>query len=250
MSMKLRPKVLSGFFILALMLSAAGVWSIYEFGSISSSVKGILDDNYRSINAAKMMLEALEREDSGILLLVAGEWREGRKIVVSADSSFGEGFRIASNNITIPGERAYVAAIDSTYQTYKRIWERPIVETRKQGNLSWYFPTVHQAFLGVKSAVNGLMFLNDEVMFRTAMNMKQKANRAVMPGIVAILAALVFSLMFSYFMNFYVVSPIVRITNGIKGMIDEGTDFDIQPESKDEISDLAEAIRTLISRIS
>jgi len=246
--MKLRPKVFSGFFILALMLSTAGVWSIYEFESISTSVQGMLEENYKSINAAKIMLEALEREDSGVLLLVAGEWREGRKIITSADSMFVAGFDIASNNLTIPGEQSYVEAIGSKYATFKKTWERPIVDTQKEGNLDWYFRTAHLAFSEVKSAVADLMFLNDDAMFQTASNMKQKANRAAMPGIVAILAALAFSFMFSYFMNFYVVNPIVRVTGGIKKFLDHGTDFDVQPESKDEIADLAEAIQILISR--
>ena len=49
-------------------------------------------------------------------------------------------------------------------------------------------------------------------------------------------------------MNFYVVNPIVQVTGGIKKFLSDGTDFDIQPESKDEIADLAEAIQVLISR--
>jgi len=40
--MRLRFKILSGFLILALMLSIAGIWSIYELKSMSSSVQGLL----------------------------------------------------------------------------------------------------------------------------------------------------------------------------------------------------------------
>ncbi|MFH1756251.1 MAG: hypothetical protein ABIA59_11185 [Candidatus Latescibacterota bacterium] len=248
--MKLRPKVLSGFFVLALMLSIAGAWSIYELKFIGTSVQALLDDNYKSINAAKIMIEALEREDSGILLLVAGEWREGRKIIVSADSLFEEGFQVASNNVTIPGEQSYVDAVESKYRVYKKVWERPIVDTQKEGSLGWYFQTVHRSFIDVKATVDDLMSLNNEAMFKTASDMKQRANRAIMPGIVAILAALVFSIMFIYFINLYVVSPIVRMTNSIKQYISNGTSFDVRPESRDEIADLAAAITTLIVRVS
>ena len=72
--MRLRLKILSGFLILAFMLSIAGIWSIYELQSIGTSVQQLLEDNYKSIDASKIMLEALEREDSGILLLLSGKW--------------------------------------------------------------------------------------------------------------------------------------------------------------------------------
>lgn len=246
--MRLRVKVLSGFIVLALMLSVAGVWSISELNDISTAVQDLLSDNYKSIDASKTMLEALEREDSGILFLMLGKWEEGRDILRLADAQFQNGFQTASNNLTIPGEDAYIAAIATRYAEYKSIWERPIVDTPREGDLNWYFGSVHPSFLGVKSAVNELMTLNDRIMFETASSLQQKANRALMPGIVAIIAALVFSLMFSYFVNIFVVNPIVRITNSVRRTVEKKTRFDVQPETRDELADLADSIRMLANR--
>ena len=66
--MGLREKILSGFLLLTMMLVVAGVWSIHELTAVGTSVQSILNDNYKSINAGKMMIEALEREDSAVLL--------------------------------------------------------------------------------------------------------------------------------------------------------------------------------------
>ncbi|GAB4319218.1 MAG: hypothetical protein Kow0074_08670 [Candidatus Zixiibacteriota bacterium] len=246
--MRLRFKVLSGFIVLALMLSMAGAWSIGELNKISTAVQDLLSDNYKSIDASKTMLEALEREDSGILFLMLGRWEEGRDILKEADAHFQSGFETASNNLTIPGEDAYVSVIQSRYAEYKSIWERPIVDTPREGDLNWYFGSVHPSFLSVKSAVNDLMTLNDRTMFETASSLRQQANRALMPGIVAIIAALVFSLMFSYFVNIFVVNPIVRITNNVRRTVEKRVRFDVQPETKDELADLADSIRMLVNR--
>jgi hypothetical protein len=243
--MRLRLKILSGFLILALMLSIAGIWSIYELKNVGSSVQALLDDNYKSIDAAKIMIEALEREDSGVLLLMLGNWREGRTIIASADSSFETGFKIAANNVTIPGEQSYVDSIRMKYQAYKKLWERPIVDTQKQGNLNWYFETVHQSFLDAMTSVNNLMFLNDQEMFKTASDLQTKANRAIMPGIVAIISALVFTLLFNFFVNYYFVSPVIKITESIRKFLDQKVPFDVRVETKDEIYDLAESISNL-----
>ena len=109
--MGLRIKFLSGFLILALMLAVAGSWSIYEFSKLGSYVQTILDENYKSIYAAKMMKEALEREDSGILLLLLGNWEQGREILEVADSLFVAELQFATSNITIPGEKEHLDEI-------------------------------------------------------------------------------------------------------------------------------------------
>jgi len=245
--MRLRLKILSGFLILALMLSLAGVWSIYELKSSSFAVEDLLSENYKSINAGKAMIEALEREDSAVLLLMLGRWQEGRSILASADSLFRQGFEVAAHNVTIPGEDAHIEAIRSDYDAYKAIWEKPIMDTEREGNLSWYFETTHDAFAEAKASVNGLIALNDRTMFETASAMRQGADRAVMPGIVAIVAALVFSLLFSYFVNIHMVSPVVRITDGVKEFLHEQKGFDVRVETRDELSDLADSIRNLIA---
>jgi methyl-accepting chemotaxis protein len=246
--MRLRPKVLSGFLVLALMLSLAGAWSIYELRSISSTVQDLMEDNYKSVHAGKKMIEALEREDSGILLLMLGKWEEGRTIVESADSLFRAELAIAATNVTIAGEAAHIEKISADYQTYKKLWEMPIVDTQREGDLNWYFDSTHRAFLTVKASVDELININDMAMFETASNLRQGASRAVMPGLVAIVAALVFSLMFNYFVNIFVVGPIVRITEGVRRSLRQQKDFDIQIETKDELAELAESISVLVAQ--
>ncbi len=248
--MSLRFKILSGFLILALMLAIAGVWSVYELNSIGTSVQELLDDNYRSIKAAEMMVEALERHDSGILLLLSGKWEEGRKIIDVADDLFEKGHQIAENNLTIPGERNSVERIRQQYLIYRNMWKKPIVGTDKEGNLDWYFRNLHAEFLHVKSAVNELKGLNEETLYRTASDLKNRANRAVMPGIVAVISALVFSLIFSYFVNQYMVNPINKMAHGIEDFLERDKTFVITVETKDEISHLSSAIRSLCTRVS
>ena len=101
--MNLRFKILSGFLILAVMLCAAGAASIYELNRIGHSVNGLLEKNYRSIVAAKEMIEALERQDSGVLMLMSGNWEAGRATLEEADRAFAQAFGTAKSNITITG---------------------------------------------------------------------------------------------------------------------------------------------------
>lgn len=248
--MGIRAKILSGFLILAVMLFLAGAWSVYELSTVGTSVQRLLDDNYKSIDAARLMTEALEREDSAVLLLLSGNWKKGHEIINSADRSFQEGFKIAQNNLTIPGEKNSVDAIEKAYRTYKDLWVRPIVGTVREGNLNWYFQEVHPSFLDVKASVQKLMALNGRVMYQTASGLKNRAHRAVMPGVVAIISALVFTLVFNYLVNYYLVNPIIKITKGIQGFLATGEPPKVKIETEDELNDLASALQELVAQRS
>ena len=246
--MGLRTKILSGFLILATMLLVAGTWSIYELSNIGISVQRLLDENYKSIDAAKSMTEALEREDSAILLLLLGKREDGREILRSADELFEKAFETARNNLTIPGEQEYVDAIRNHYDKYKKLWNQNIAGTVREGDLNWYFREVHSSFLNVKQAVKKLMDLNDRTMYSTASNLEARAHRATMPGIIAIISAFIFAIIFSFLINILVVSPIIQITEGIQEYLESGKSFKAKIETKDELSNLASSVNSLIER--
>ena len=245
--MTLRIKILSGFLILAVMLFVAGIMSIFELSSIGASVQKLLDDNYKSISAAKNMVEALEREDSAILLLLSGKWNEGRSTIETADRLFNDGFEIAKNNVTIPGEKEYVDKIELNYDAYRSLWIKPIVGTQHEGDLSWYFKKVHKAFQDVKKSVEKLMAVNNRAMYKTASDLENRAHRAIMPGIVAMLSALIFVIIFNFFVNYYIVSPLINLTKGIRAFIATGKPFDVKIETKDELLELVSSIKELIA---
>jgi methyl-accepting chemotaxis protein len=243
--MRLRAKILSGFLILVVMLLVAGVWSIYQLRSIGTSVQKLLDDNYQSIHAGNEMIEALEREDSAVLLLLLGHWKEGRALLSEADQQFQKAQKVALGNLTIAGEEEYVSRAAAAYAAYSTIWRKPIVDTEREGNLRWYNEETHPAFQKAKNAVNELIALNEESLYGTASALKQRTGRAVVPGTVATVAALVFSLVFAYLVNNFMVRPIVQITRGIEEFSRSGGEIRVSVATKDEIGDLARTVRGL-----
>jgi methyl-accepting chemotaxis protein len=243
--MGLRFKILSGFIILVLMLAIAGIWTILEIKSTGFSIQAILDENYQSIFAGEDMIEALEREDSAILLLLLGNWQRGRDQLLKADSLFMKKLEFAYSNVTIEGEKTSLDTIKSRYTLYKEIWQRPIVDTPKEGSIEWYFQNTHQAFQNVKDALNDFNNLNNTTMYNTASMLKQKSDRAIMPGLIAIIAAILFTLIFNYFVNFFFVNPIIHITERIEQFILKGTPYLIETATHDEIEQLSESIEHL-----
>ena len=246
MKKTLKIKIFASFMLLIAMLATAGAISIAEFRSLGNSVHNLIRDNYRSIEASRSMLEALEREDSGILLLVLGEWEQGRSILSSADSIFVKALAEAKTNITEPNERFIIDSIATHYAEYKSKWKRPIVDTNKQGNVEWYQTDIHRSFLVTKAAVNSLMQINQMNMYDEANVLTEKSKRAIMPGIVSIVAAVVFSLLLSFFISRYFVRPIHSMIEALLRYQPGQIKLNVDIRSDDEMKLLERSINEVL----
>jgi CHASE3 domain sensor protein len=244
--MNLRFKILSGFLILAVMLFAAGLVSIAELNRIRHSVKGLLEENYKSITAVRDMREALEREDSGVLMLLSGDEEAGHRTMENAHRDFQRAFALARDNITLTGEKESVEAVDEAYRLFREVLLVPVTGAGGREKAQWYMDRVHPALQQVTTAVDQLMTLNGSALHETAVALQNQAGRTIMPGIVAIVAAIVFTLVFNFFINLYVIKPIRQLTRAVIAHVRDGEPVIIRTESRDEISRLAEAIQELI----
>jgi len=250
MKKKLKYRIFAGFLLLLALLLTAGIFSILEFMKLSNSVNAIIEDNYTTINAAKSMNEALEREDSAILLLLLGRTEEGREILNAADMKFMEALSIAENNITEKDEDKFINDLRNSYNEFKSIWNKPILNTDSEGNIKWYKENLYNIFLKTKESVNSLMTLNQNSMHDEANKLKEKSHRALMPGIVAIISTFIFALILNFFINFYFVGPITKLAQAIKNYSPSDGNFIADIRADNEIRNLELEIRDLIDRIN
>jgi methyl-accepting chemotaxis protein len=243
--MSLRSKILSGFLILGLMLAIAGIWSIYHFQFISNRVNNMMDNEYHTINSSINMLHALEREDSAILLSLLGNLHESSQIIIAADNQFSIGLQNAKKTAINKKQSDMVLKIENNYEDYKSIWENIHSVSPAEQILESYFKEAHSKFLIVKQSVEELLLYNENELYKTATNLKDLANRATMPGIIAIIASLVFTIMFSYFVFLYFISPINKINNAVNNYKKFGGTINLKIDSNDEIGELAQSFNFL-----
>ena len=248
--MSLRWKLLSGFLLLVLMLATAGLWSVAELSATRAAVQSMLDDNYRSIEAANLMLGALQRVDSGSLLFLLGSTEEGQRLMLSADSTFTEQLAIASGNLTVLGEPECLNRIRDGYATYRQRWSELASVATSDRRLDWYFSELHESYLVTRDAVATLEKLNSRSMYDAASELRERTRRSLMPGIIAVGAALLFTLMFHFLLNVYVIRPIMLIKRGIEDFEERGREFDVRIATGDELAELAGSIRQLCATVA
>lgn len=70
--MTLKKKILGGYGISFIIMVLVIAWAVVNLISLGEATDAILRDNYRSILAAENMVNAIERQDSAILLMLLG----------------------------------------------------------------------------------------------------------------------------------------------------------------------------------
>ena len=113
-----RKKILLGYgasLLLIIVVLSLAVVLILRLGRASES---ILQENYRSIQAAENMIDAVERQDSATLLILLGYERQGTAEFRENETLFLQWLGRAKDNITIPGEKEILDNLEKSYTRY------------------------------------------------------------------------------------------------------------------------------------
>lgn len=248
----IRKKLIIGFLSLVTMLLFASIWSVYYFYKLGTSVDRVLRENYQSIRAAELMMGALERQDSGVLIYLNDQPSAGERIFVESDSLFLLALREAEGNITLNGEQDVVTSIRQQYNGFtERVRELigGALSGSKSKELEFYFSEIQRDFEAVKRPVFQLLGMNQENMFSVGLNLRVEARNAALPVFISSIAAIVFTLILSWTISRFMVSPIRKISKAIKQLIEGQSHIELDVHTGDEIQELGEDVNRLASYV-
>lgn len=118
--MTLKKKILIGYGVAFVLMGLVIAWAVLHLISLGMATAAILSENYRSIIAAENMVDALERQDSAVLLIFLGDADNGVAQFRQNEAIFIEWLARAKDNITIAGEAQLVQEIDTDYSAYRK----------------------------------------------------------------------------------------------------------------------------------
>lgn len=114
----LRKKILIGYGIALTLMIIVFAWAFVNLLNLGKASEAILRENYKSILAAENMIDAIERQDSAILLVILGYRDEGLEQYHENESQFLQWTGRAKDNITIEGEEDIIKTIEKGYSSY------------------------------------------------------------------------------------------------------------------------------------
>lgn len=243
--MGIRTKIMIGFVILASMLFISGAISIYEITKLGKTVKGLIFDNYKSIDYSKNMLDALDDQETALLFFINGDTVAAKSEYFKAHHFFESNLDSAKNNFQLVEEQML---IDSVRLYYGKLKQQIVpVFSSTNFSLNAYLDEINPHILVTNKHVKKLMIINQDALFQSATYLETSAQRASIPGLIVIITSLIFTFVFTYLVQHYFVLPIIRLTKGINDYVKYRKPFDVPLETKDELFSLKESIVNLIS---
>jgi len=245
--MKLKYKITAGFFIIAIMLFIAGAWSVIQVKVTGENLRETFDENLSMIYEIGKLNRALEIEQKAFMLFLLNKRNESKKLLVRSDSIFKSTFSLLEKNATQKKEKEIILDIKKKYKTAKELTELLLATNPEESN-EVYFLKLKEIVKNTDKAVDDFQKYYENRLAELTEKIDATENRTITPGLVAMSAAIVFALLFSFFVNHYVVAPIVTITKKINDFTERGVPYDYSPEAEDELYDLSESVRILTTK--
>ena len=247
--MTLRAKLLLAQAPIAAAVVIVGVAASLTNGQLARSSELILKDNYRSVLAAQRMKEALERIDSALLFVVAGERAEGQRQAEENVPRFESELGAQETNITESGEGEATAELRARWRAYR---ERltAFQAAAHADDRADYFRLLKPAFLKVKDGTDVILAINQDAMVRKSEAARQTAQRldAVLAATATLACAL--GLLLSVMLTTRVLRPLSVLRQAARRLGEGDPQARARVHGRDELADVAREFNTMADRLA
>lgn len=244
--MNIRKKIFLGCIIIAFILFLAGVVIVFEMKRIRSSVSVALFENVASMNAAHRMQYLIGQQNIVVLNYHSVENDSILTTFRDNIANYHSAYNEAKNTITIEGEKAIIDSIDMYYSQYNEIVNLlTTTNIDKKSLYALHFPRLSEIYNRISKSINELFLINQQMVEKNSLLIDQNYYRMIMPAIVAIVAGIVLIFLFYYFMNIYVIKPILKITKGVNAFSATRVPYKVEIETQDEIAELNTELKKL-----
>ena len=211
----------------------------------------ILQENYLSTLAAENMINDIERQDSGLLLILLDFKDLGLKELHESEVNFLQWLGRAKDNITILGEKEVVEAIEKDYTLYLRDVSqlRLIREADREGAVTLYQDTVLPRFRTIRDTCIKLRSLNHEVMYAASTQARRLAGQAVLFISLIGAAAIIVGVSFSLFLSRLISRPVTELKDAVSHLAQGDYAVHVPLRGGGELMLLAEAFNDMAEKL-
>ena len=228
-----RQKIFIGYgatLVLTVLILAWAMFMILRLGQASES---ILRENYRSIQAAEHMIDAIERQDSAVLLYLLGYKEQGLKEFQENEAAFQQWLGRARDNITIPGEKEIVDSLEGNYAQYvKEVYGLHLMGAHNpHGAVNLYHEVILPFFRSTRDTCIKLREINHETMYATSNRAGQLSVQAVLSMLVIGTLAVIIGIVFSFFLSRLISRPVTELKEAALQIAEGNYEVQVPPQS-------------------
>ncbi|WP_036479537.1 ATP-binding protein [Myxosarcina sp. GI1] len=245
--MKLKSKILLGYSLSWALVILVGILGIANLRRLGKASGAILQENYHSILAARNTIDALERQDSAVLLYLLENKIQGRQQFRQNQIEFLKWLGKAEGNITILGEAKIIDRIEARYETYLAAFAR--LQQQTNHTTTNYYDTIVPIFDDIKAACIELRLINQETMEATSEEAEEVSKQAIWSTAIAGVTAAGVGLAFSLLLTRRIVEPLTAMTHATSKIASGKYDIALQVKSQDELGILAREINVMSQKL-
>lgn len=248
---KLRTKIFLGYgasLSIVVVILALAIVLLMKLGRASEA---ILQENYLSTLAAENMINDIERQDSGVLLILLNFNELGCKELHESEVGFLQWLGRAKDNITVPGEQEVVEAIETNYTRYLQDVSqvRLMKEMDRERAVALYHDQVLPRFRMIRDACIKLRSLNHEVMYSASKQARRLAGQAVLVIFLVGAAAIILGVSFSLFLSRLISRPVTDLKNAASHLAQGDYSVQVALQGGGELTLLAEAFNDMAKKL-
>lgn len=248
----LKTKISLMYLCLVVMIAFVGTVSVISLYKLSGAINGLMTANYISISAVSNMLEAVERQDSAMLIYMNVDRQKGIDIFSENNDTFLKWFEKENNNVTERGERELVDHTNQYYAKYVKSFLQ-LQEIRNNQGIQkahdFYTLTITPNYLKLKQEMKAISLLNEKAMF----NGKNKANENAKNSMYILLALTIIAIIGGFVTSRYLTNRFLRPIDTLRQTIKHVTAGDLSQQanimSQDEIGELAHEFNNMTRRL-
>jgi NtrC-family two-component system sensor histidine kinase KinB len=208
-----RQKIFIGYGVSLVLVVLILAWAMFMMLRLGRASDSILRENYRSIQAAEHMIDAIERQDSAILLYLLGYKDQGLKEFRENETPFLQWLGRARDNITIPGEKEIIDSIEQNYTRY--LGEVVNLHLRgvsdQPGAVNLYHEIILPVFRSTRDTCVKLREINHETMYAASNRASQVSLQAVLSMSVIGSLSVIIGIVFSFFLSRLISRPVIEL---------------------------------------
>jgi NtrC-family two-component system sensor histidine kinase KinB len=229
-------------------------WAIVNLVSLGDATDIVIGENYRSILAAENMVNAIERQDSGILLIFLNDTHKGVTEFRKNEAEFLKWLARAKDNITIEEEEKLVQSIEQEYASYRQKFSTltdysNINKKTVQSPLNTYLKSINPLFIKVRQQCIKLRMVNEKSMYAAGKRADLISKRAVWLTASIAVITLIATLIFSLMLIDRIVTPIRNFTDAIRKIASIDFKVKLPLKVKDEMGSLAREFNQMIVQL-
>jgi two-component system, NtrC family, sensor histidine kinase KinB len=245
----MKQRILLGFASILILFVGMGLYALWLFTRLESSVDEILRDHYQFVLAGQAMKESAERMDSALSLALAGEEERGSELFQRYTPVFEEHLRHQRGNISVPADGEVTDKIIQAGERYqglaKKFWNTSDIGSRR----SMYISELWPLFSDLQSNLQEVIRVSEENIVQADRQARALGAISTRTMFLVLVAGVGIALFVIFATQRAILKPIQILTAIAKELGTGNLDQVVPVQSKDEIGALAAAFNKLSSKL-